>query len=110
MDENTKQCFAAIKTKDVHEVAWLLDGGVNVNARDDTRWQRTLLHQAILFSSTAAVRLLLDKNADIMMTNSYGQTPLQYAAIYFRTSIAALLLYFVGGRLLTLLIGMATLL
>ena len=62
----------------VEDVAKILDGGANIEARDE--YGSTPLHWASLFSeSPGIVGLLLDKGADIEARDKMGRTPLHVA-------------------------------
>lgn len=75
---------------DVETVKDLLAKGVSVNSGQDADGN-TLLHQASRQGRTAAVRLLLEKRADVNALNKYRMTPLHSAAIQGHLETAALL-------------------
>lgn len=54
----------------------LLDAGANVNAKDNSRSNRSVLHYAALAGDAPAVRLLLDRGADVNAKSNLGCTPL----------------------------------
>ncbi|MEZ0262980.1 MAG: ankyrin repeat domain-containing protein [Alphaproteobacteria bacterium] len=59
-------------------VDMMLDGGVDINARD-THYGYTPLHLAIGNNHTAMAEKLLDRGADLTVRDSSAKTPLQYA-------------------------------
>ncbi|SRR6266568_67865 len=62
-------------------IKWLLDQGLNVNAKDCTG--DTPLHDAVLKPSLAAVKLLVEGGANIHLKNNDGQTALDGARSEF---------------------------
>lgn len=72
---------------------WLLDHGAQVNAQDNSG--RTPLMSAadsLVGENIPAVKLLLDRGADIKRMNEYGWTALTYAVNHRNPAIAKLLL------------------
>ncbi|GEM_PF-1703140 len=69
---------------------WLLDHGVDVNAKDIGDW--TPLHLAAFHGRKEVAKLLLEKSANINAKDINGWTPLHGVARYGHTEIAELLL------------------
>lgn len=67
----------ACRNKHDHLVSYFIGLGANVNARDNAMW--TPLHDAVNYSATRCVDLLLDAGADASITTSTGLIPLQVA-------------------------------
>jgi len=61
----------------------LLDAGVNPDTKTQQNWKPnyTALHEAAFFQQSAAVMLLLSRNADTRALNVTGQTALHIAAL-----------------------------
>ena len=77
---------------DVSSVAFLLDRGADIAARDDGGW--TPLHWAALRNAEPAVAdILLDRGADIAARDDKGIAPLHFAAVgNAEPAVAALLI------------------
>ena len=75
--ERLHELVSSNKTEELKEL--LAQWGVNVNCRE-TRDRRTPLMLAAENGFVQCVELLLDKGADVNVTNIYGYTPLIYAA------------------------------
>ncbi|MGD2153511.1 MAG: TonB family protein [Gemmatimonadales bacterium] len=74
----------------VDDVRALLDGGVDVNARNDDGW--TPLLYAALGGHPDVVALLLEYGADVNASNDVGWTPLIGAAMSGRAEVVRVLL------------------
>lgn len=59
-------------------IRFLLENNADINAVADTV-QNTPLNDAVRYKNIYAVRLLLQKNADHTIANTFGETPLQQA-------------------------------
>lgn len=88
-DGNTALLYA-IKSGNAALVKSLLDHGANVGDRD-RYYRRNALHWAAIKGHPDMVRLLLERGADAMATDSLGRTPLTYARQYGHRSATALL-------------------
>lgn len=75
---------------------WLAKNTRTLFERNPSRWQNglfgTSLQAAAHAGSVEIVRLLLDRGADIGVTDEYGQTPLHHAACQGHEAVVALLL------------------
>ena len=68
-----------------------LNGGADINGRDPTSGSTPLIFAA-LFGQTEATRLLLERKADLTLTNPDGNTPLHVAALFAYPETVQLLL------------------
>ncbi|GAB4419166.1 MAG: hypothetical protein OHK0039_31310 [Bacteroidia bacterium] len=82
--------FDAIYEEKISRVIAYVQGGGNVNLRDETG--STLLHRAVHQGSIDLVAWLLQHGATVNATDGYGNTPLHIACIYGRRDLADLLL------------------
>ena len=78
------------KSDEVKVVASLLDGGADIEARNENG--ATPLHVAAEYNEPEVVALLLDRGANIEAHMSKGVTPLHLAAAHNRSEMVALLL------------------
>jgi ankyrin repeat protein len=69
---------AASRRGYIEGIKLLLEAGANVNHQDHR--ERLALHHAILFSKINVAELLLDYGADLLVQDSDGMAPLDYAA------------------------------
>lgn len=67
------------KDPDMIKLTWLLDNDANINCRSK-RYKWTPLMQASLLGYVSAVKLLLDRGADVNIKSTTGQTALSVAA------------------------------
>jgi len=88
-DGNTALLFA-IKSGNAALAKSLLDHGANLGDRD-RYYRRNALHWTAIKGHPDMVRLLLERGADAMATDSLGRTPLTYARQYGHRSAEALL-------------------
>jgi ankyrin repeat protein len=72
----------------------LLSKGANIEARSLTNYSRTALHIAARAKNHPAVQLLLEKGADVNVTDRHGYTPLMYAAEMGNETIVNLILQY----------------
>jgi len=81
----------AVIDNDLTKIREVIDSvGPNVYCSAPTR--HTLLHNACVMDKTDIVRLLLEKGADVNVTNTSGATPLHIACFNGKTDIARVLL------------------
>lgn len=67
--------------------------GVNAsNVNDIDRDMRTLLHHAVLLNNAAAIQLLIEKKADLDVSDYLGWSPLHYASQKHYLEVAKLLI------------------
>ena len=83
--------FTAVRNGNVQEVTRLLDSGVSVNVRQGGRGP-TPLNTAAVYGHTNVARLLLDRDANVSLTNPDGNSALLIAAFFCHTEIVDLLL------------------
>lgn len=67
----------AVRSADLEEVRFLLNNGVDVDAR--TAYGRSALHEAALYGLPDIASLLIERGADVNARNPRGETPLFYA-------------------------------
>lgn len=81
---------------DYNALLKLLDGGVNVNARDTSQFghNRTMLHKAAAHGRVDVTRMLLSRGADPDAFDAQRRTPLSWAARHGHSAIVQLLLDF----------------
>jgi pectate lyase len=82
----------AVSGGHINIVQFLLSKGAEVNVRGNWRCETPLHYAATLTTGRDIIELLLTKGADINAVNSYGDTPLQYAAWSDRKDVIQLLL------------------
>ena len=88
--EKKDTMFRATRDGDVNAVRGLLDGGADVNARDETT--RTPLMYATVKNQKEVVQLLLERGADVNARSDKGETALTLAARQGHPEIAQALL------------------
>lgn len=88
--EKKDSFIRATQDGDVNTLRQLIDGGVDVNARDETT--RTPLMYAAIKNQKEVVQLLLEKGADVNARNNKGETALTLAAREGHPEIAQALL------------------
>jgi ankyrin repeat protein len=81
----------AIRQKNVPKVQQLLDGGANVNERDEGDEQTPLMWAAQV-KDTALVRILLERGAAVNAQDDFGKTALMFAVEKDDADIIKLLL------------------
>jgi len=74
----TDETYAAMRSGDTERVQALLAKGISPNQHDDR--SNTLLMQAAVYGHADALKLLMDKGADVNATNNAGATALMRAA------------------------------
>eukprot|EP00299_Pterocystis_sp_00344_P017754 c8899_g1_i1.p1 GENE.c8899_g1_i1~~c8899_g1_i1.p1 ORF type:complete len:125 (-),score=12.59 c8899_g1_i1:569-916(-) len=77
----------------VEDAARLIDEGADLNQKDPRRgfYEWSPLHHAVRFNRIKMVRFLLDRNALVNVKDTWGSTPLHYAAFHNYLSISELL-------------------
>src|SRR4051812_45159028 len=70
----TDETYAAMRSGDTERVQALLAKGISPNQHDDR--SNTLLMQAAVYGHADALKLLMDKGADVNATNNAGATAL----------------------------------
>ncbi|TKA53268.1 hypothetical protein B0A55_13170 [Friedmanniomyces simplex] len=79
-DEPERPLILAAETGNVEAVTMLLNARANVNAMTESRG--TALHCAVFQQHKPIVQLLVNRGACLGMTDSYGQTALDIAALH----------------------------
>jgi ankyrin repeat protein len=69
----------AIEKQPIEVIEYLIEQGVNVNAKSDSSGL-TPLHYAAMGNSPEVVQSLISKGADVRMKDRQGMTPLHHAA------------------------------
>ncbi len=83
----------AIVRKDNEEVQWRVKKGANVNYRSESGgWTITPLMIALRANNIDAMRILLEKGADVDAIDDARWTPLMHAAFFGRVEIAEMLI------------------
>jgi methionyl-tRNA formyltransferase len=76
--------FEGAKTNDMDAASESIKYGANINARRGNGWTPTIV--AAFNGSKEVLKLLIDKGADVNLTNYKGTTPLMYAMTYYENS------------------------
>lgn len=74
------------------DLSYLISKLNESNVNDIDKDKRTLLHHAALLNNTAAIKLLIEKNADLNVPDYLGWSPLHYAAQQHRLEVANILI------------------
>ncbi|KAH0543171.1 hypothetical protein FGG08_002516 [Glutinoglossum americanum] len=82
--------ISAVKKKDTSLVQDLVDGGVDLEARDSSGW--TPLHHAAHYGNRAILGILLSEKSDVNAPDNAGLTPLHIAAMQGKESVGGLLI------------------
>ena len=73
-------------------VAFLLEAGADVNARNQNEhWGTTPLHAAAHANQTAIAQLLIDHGADVKALDMSGKTPIHHTTFHKAKAVAKLL-------------------
>ena len=76
----------ATKDGDINKLSDLISSGGNINERErKAGW--SLLHYAIYYNQIDAVKFLIEKGANVNITDAQGYTPLLFALHYINKDI-----------------------
>lgn len=82
----------AIRTKQIAMVELLIEYGAKLDSKNSTSNKNTPLHTAVDVSASNILQLLIDKGANLNITNFYERTPLVLAVVKYDLKNTELLL------------------